>query len=45
MEKKIESYKLRSPHAAANKKHSKKIAHKNDRRSKDAKRSWKNETF
>jgi hypothetical protein len=43
MERQVEAYKLRNPHAVANKKRSKKIAHKNDRRSKDTRRSFKNE--
>jgi hypothetical protein len=41
--KQIEAFKLRNPHAVACKKKSKKIAHKNNRRSKDARKSWKNE--
>lgn len=45
MERQIESFKLRNHQAAANKKRSKKIAHKNDRRSKDARRSFKNEEY
>ena len=45
MERQIESFKLRNHQAANCKKHSKKIAHKNDRRKKDARRSFKNEEY
>ena len=45
MERQIESFKLRNPHAVANKKRSKKIAHKNDRRSKDSRKHFKNEEY
>jgi hypothetical protein len=39
----VPAYKMRNPHAVACKKKSKKIAHKGDRRAKDARKSWKNE--
>jgi len=36
---------IRSPHAANMKQRSKKHAHKNDRRAKDSKKSWRNEQY